>query len=112
MSSKIIKPWGYEKILEKNKFFVVKKLFMKKGKRCSLQYHEHKVETIFIISGKLNILYGKKKLRKKLFKKHQVITIKPKIIHRMTAISDCTYLEASTTQLNDVVRLKDDYNRI
>ena len=42
---KIIKPWGYEKILELNKKYVLKELFMKKGHRCSLQYHQKKMET-------------------------------------------------------------------
>ncbi len=110
---KILKPWGYEEILEKNKFYVLKKLFMKKNKRCSLQFHKKKIETIFVISGSLYVFYGKlKKLKKKLLKKNQVITLKPYTIHRMLAKSDCFYLESSTTQLKDVVRLEDDYNRI
>ena len=33
------------------------------------------------------------------------------MIHRMQAINDCVYLEASTPQIKDVVRLSDDYNR-
>ena len=110
---KILKPWGYEEILEKNKFHVLKKLFMKKNHRCSLQFHKKKIETIFVVSGSLQILYGKsKKFKKVLLKKNQVMTLKPFTIHRMSAKSDCFYLEASTTQLKDVVRLEDDYKRL
>ena len=42
MIKKIKKPWGYEEILEINKKFMFKKLFMKKNNRCSLQYHNVK----------------------------------------------------------------------
>ena len=40
------------------------------------------------------------------------ITIKPGVIHRMMAVKDSVYLEASTPQNDDVVRLSDDYKRI
>ena len=110
---KIEKPWGYEVILEKNKKYMLKKLFMKKGHRCSLQFHKKKIETIFIIKGKLRIFYGNKqsKLSSKIFISQENLTIKPKVIHRMHAITDCIYLESSTPEIKDVVRLSDDYNR-
>lgn len=110
---KIIKPWGYEILIEKNKNYMFKKLFMKKGHRCSLQFHKKKIETIFVVSGKLKIFYGKNKdkLNYKTFKPQKTITINPKIIHRMQAVSDCVYLEASTPEITDVVRLSDDYKR-
>ena len=59
---KINKPWGYELLLEKNKVYVLKKLFMKKGHRCSLQYHNKKIETVYVLSGKilLTLVKGKK----------------------------------------------------
>ena len=110
---KIIKPWGYEKLLENNKYYTLKELFMKKGKRCSLQYHKKKTETIFVLSGKLKIIKGntRKNLKSKAYTKGQSLTIKPKVIHRMEGITNSLYLEASTSQLKDVVRLSDDFNR-
>lgn len=110
---KINKPWGYELLIEKNKKYMFKKLFMKKSHRCSLQFHKKKIETIFVVSGKLKIFYGKNKdkLKYKIFKPQNTITINPKTIHRMQAISDCIYLEASTPEITDVVRLSDDYKR-
>jgi mannose-6-phosphate isomerase-like protein (cupin superfamily) len=111
---KFIKPWGYELLLEKNKNYMLKKLFMKKGHRCSLQFHNKKTETLYILSGKLNIYTGSsaKKLKSKIFLPNEILTLKPKIIHRMKALSDCTYLETSTPQLLDVVRISDDYLRV
>ena len=113
IEKKIKKPWGYELLIEKNKKYMFKKLFMKKGHRCSLQFHKKKIETIFIVSGNLKIFYGKStnKLKNKIFKPGKTITINPKIIHRMQAVSDCIYLEASTPEITDVVRLSDDYRR-
>ena len=113
-NKKILKPWGYELLIEKNNKYMFNMLFMKKGKRCSLQFHNNKMETIFVLSGKLNIVTGKnlKNLKSKIFGKHSYITLKPKIIHRMEAITDTFYLESSTPELLDVVRLEDDYNRI
>lgn len=86
---------------------------MKKNHQCSLQFHRKKKETIFVLRGLLQIYYGKtiKNLKKKNFRPGQSITINPKIIHRMKAIKDSIYLEASTSQIKDVVRLQDDYKR-
>ena len=58
--NKINKPWGYEELISFNKKYVLKKLFMKKGHRCSLQFHKKKHETIFVLKGRLKVLYGKK----------------------------------------------------
>ena len=39
------------------------------------------------------------------------LALSPGVIHRMEAIEDCIYLEASTPEIDDVVRLSDDYDR-
>ena len=46
------------------------------------------------------------------FLKNDTITLKPGVIHRMKALKDCFYLESSSPQLKDVVRLEDDYRRL
>ena len=55
----IEKPWGREEIIEINDKYMMKKLTMFKNHRCSLQYHNHKKETIFVLSGQLRIISGK-----------------------------------------------------
>ena len=109
----IKKPWGAEEIIEHNEHYVVKRLIMKKGHRCSLQYHEKKKETIFVISGSLNITLGNdtNNLNEKVYSSGDSLTLNPGQIHRMEAIEDSIYLEASTPELDDVIRLKDDYKR-
>ena len=112
--SYIDKPWGSEEILEKNEQYVLKRLVMLKGRRCSLQFHNLKRETIYVLSGTLKITLGPSLdlLNETLFRSGDVITICPRYIHRMEAIEDTIYLEASTPELDDVVRLSDDYNRV
>lgn len=105
----IDKPWGYEEILETNSGYTVKRLFMKKGAQCSLQYHRKKRETILALKGNLVVILNKGEL---VLKPGDFITIKPFERHRMFAKDEnCLYLEASTSELNDVVRIKDDYGR-
>ncbi len=111
---KIEKPWGYENIIENNGKYVVKELFMKKGNKCSLQYHEYKKETVYVLTGTLLYTEGKDpaSLSIRTLNANDSVTIDPYTIHRMEALEDCLYLEASTCELGDVVRLEDSYGRV
>ena len=108
--NKIEKPWGWELIIEENPEYTLKKLFMKKKCQCSLQYHEYKKETIYILDGNLTIQIDK---TSNIFYPDTSITIPPGVAHRMSAIDKYVlYLEASTTYPEDVIRIEDDYNRV
>jgi mannose-6-phosphate isomerase-like protein (cupin superfamily) len=111
--TKVEKPWGYEELIECNDKYVVKKLFMKQGNACSIQYHELKTETIVVLSGKLNIYIGEslETMTVKEYVFGDTVTIKPFTVHRMEAVEDALYIESSTNELWDVIRLKDNYNR-
>ena len=115
-----MKPWGSEEILEHNEKYVLKRLTMKAGCRCSLQYHEKKRETIYVLSGNLLIeRMGLEDLKKPdlqvdilMLTPSQSTTIPALLVHRMEAKKeDCVYLEASTPELDDVQRILDDYGR-
>lgn len=105
----IYKPWGSENIIEKNDRYVLKELFMKKGCSCSLQYHKYKHETIYVVCGTLKITLEN---QEKIYNPNDTISISPGKIHRMQAIENCIYLEASTPELDDIIRLEDNYGRI
>lgn len=109
----IKKPWGKEEIIEINQKYMIKKLTMWKGHRCSLQFHNHKKETIYVLSGQLRIISGpdQNNLTEKIYTSGESITISPRTIHRMEGAEDSVYLEASTPEIDDVVRLIDDYDR-
>jgi len=105
----INKPWGYEDIFIQTKQYVGKKIHINKGCRLSLQYHKIKEETLYIINGKANIQWGT--LTNLIRKSEDVIHIPPEILHRIEAITDVDIIEISTTELDDIVRVEDDYGR-
>mgnify|MGYP001181581218 FL=1 len=109
----IEKPWGKEEVIEINDKYMMKKLTMLKGHRCSLQIHNHKKETIYVLSGQLKIISGpdQDNLTGKIYSEGESITISPGVVHRMEGVEDSIYLEASTPEMDDVVRLVDDYER-
>jgi len=110
----IEKPWGKEELLEKNENYMFKRLTMFKGNACSLQYHEIKAESVYLLSGSLKVYIGDKEdeLDEVIMKPNDSITLYPLKIHRMEALEDSVYLEASTPELEDVVRLQDRYKRV
>ena len=110
----IKKPWGKEEVVEINEKYMVKKLTMKSGHRCSLQYHDQKKETIYVLSGELKIYLGTNKndLSSKIYCSGDFLTIETGMVHRMEGISDSVYLECSSPEIDDVIRISDDYNRI
>ncbi len=113
-TAKIIKkPWGKEEVIEINDHYMMKKLTMWKGHRCSLQYHNIKRETIYVLSGQLRIYSGpsKEQLDCRVYGPDETITLAQGVVHRMEAVEDSIYLEASTPEMEDVVRLVDDYQR-
>jgi mannose-6-phosphate isomerase len=109
----IEKPWGKEEVIEINDRYMMKKLTMWQGHRCSIQYHNFKRETIYVLSGRLRIYSGTEQdsLESRIYTEGETITIAPGLIHRMEAVEDSIYLEASTPEMEDVVRLSDDYQR-
>ena len=110
---KIEKPWGYELLWAHTPKYVGKIIFVKKGHRLSLQYHEHKDETMYVYSGKARIeISGEQSAPvSTVFEPGQTIRLVPFTRHRVEALEDTTILEVSTPELEDVVRLSDDYGR-
>ena len=111
----IEKPWGKEEILEVNDNYVVKRLTMNAGCKCSLQYHNEKMETIYVLKGPLYVHtnHGSVSINENMIFSGEYITITAGTVHRMEAKeTEAVYLECSTPQLDDVVRIEDDYNRI
>ena len=111
---KINKPWGWERWISVNEKYVMKQLFMKKGNRCSLQYHEKKHETLYMQEGEMKMTIGtidNPRKNEVILKPDEHYIIEPFTVHQCEAVTDILYLEASTPELEDVVRLEDDYGR-
>lgn len=113
-----LKPWGKEEKWAHTEDYVGKFLHVTAGHRLSLQYHEEKEETMCVISGKVILTYGKEGdiYTNETFTKEMcvgdTVHLKPRTIHRIEAVEDAVVVEVSTPQLQDVVRLYDDYKRV
>ena len=110
--TRVEKPWGYELHWAKTDRYVGKVIHINAGHALSLQYHNVKDETIYLHSGKIlfEIKEGDVLVKREMLPGERV-HITPMTVHRMTAIVDSDIFEVSTPELNDVVRLKDNYGR-
>jgi len=109
---RVPKPWGYELIFAKTDRYVGKILHINRGESLSLQYHEIKEETLFVVAGELKLTIEVDGDRRELpLRAGEAFHIAPRMIHRMEAIEDTDVAEVSTPELDDVVRLEDRYGR-
>ncbi len=114
MGNKIIdKPWGYEEIFAHTSFYVGKILFINKGHKLSRQYHEVKDETIYVQEGSLQLEIGVQPQCTILrLNSGDSFHVTPGTVHRFCApYGDVKLFEVSTPELDDVVRLEDEYGR-
>jgi len=111
---KIEKPWGYEEIWAQTEKYVGKMLTILPGHRLSLQYHEIKEETIYVLEGELLVWTSEDENTVYRVGKGTTYHVNPKQIHRFGAPKGnqlTRLIEVSTPELDDVVRIADDYNR-
>lgn len=108
-----LKPWGKEIWFAQSENYAGKVLHLNKGHRYSLQYHEQKEETQYIFSGQVKFSFGPKEdsLQNVILNPGDKIDIKPYTVHRAEALEDSIIFEVSTPNLDDVVKLSDDYGR-
>ena len=111
---RVEKPWGHELIWAHTERYVGKILHIKQGHALSLQYHRRKDETILLQAGLMRFEHyreGEPPQATEL-RPGDRFHIAPGLRHRMVAVEDCDVLEASTPELDDVVRLEDRYGRV
>ena len=110
---RVEKPWGYELIWAEGPHYAGKILHIEQGQQLSYQYHRQKDETIYVLSGVLELQVALAEGPKQTLRLQpgQSFRIPPGLRHRMSAIETCDVLEASTPELDDVVRLEDRYGR-
>jgi mannose-6-phosphate isomerase-like protein (cupin superfamily) len=132
---KVSKHWGHELWIADGirTPYALKRILFKAGNRTSLQVHQHKFETNYVLSGT-----GKLYRSKEVFDIDAFLTngltseqvreyessfeiielsegvsfdVHPRFVHRVVATTDLEFIEASTTELDDVIRLQDDSGR-
>ena len=109
---RVDKPWGHELVWARTDRYVGKILHVKAGHILSLQYHNTKDETMHVLSGELILRTrpGAELVERRLTAGESV-HIPPTLVHQIEAVVDCDVLEASTPELDDLVRLQDRYGR-
>lgn len=117
------KPWGREIWFADQKNYAGKILEVKAGNRLSLQYHERKTETLYLLKGRMTLVYrlmkeGEEHQKIQCGAEHEFewtpgksLHIPIRTIHRFAAIEDSILIECSTPDLKDIVRLQDDFSR-
>jgi mannose-6-phosphate isomerase len=108
------KPWGHEMIWAVTDRYVGKLLHVRAGHSLSVQYHERKDETIHLLTGSMIYRVADAPggaLREVALAAGESFRNLPGTVHQMEALTDCDVLEASTPDLDDVVRLSDRYGR-
>ena len=110
---RVPKPWGHELIWAHTERYVGKVLVIEAGKRLSLQRHEVKDESIYVLSGRLRLLLEDDagEVRTEELGPGDHRRVETGRIHRYEAIERVELMEVSTPELDDVVRLQDDYGR-
>ena len=111
---RIEKPWGYELVWAETARYVGKILHLDAGMRLSLQYHRQKEETLLLRDGEAMITLGQPDgpLEDRKLSAGDVVHVPPGLRHRLRALTDCDFIEVSTPELDDVVRLSDDFGRV
>ncbi len=112
--NRVENPWGHEihfALIDGK--YCGKALHVHAGQALSLQFHERKEETVSVQSGRLLFEVGHREDALDEFEllPGESVHLVPGTRHRMTALEDTVVLEASTTELDDVVRLDDRYGR-
>lgn len=111
---RVEKPWGYEVIFTPpEKPYTGKMLHVNAGMRISLQYHDQKSETIMLLRGRGILLADNNRgdlveIEMEPLKGYSNI---PGQRHRLIAIDDCDFVEASQPETGNTYRLEDDSGR-
>ena len=119
---KVKKPWGQELWLNVlHPSYALKEIRIKAGYQTSLQYHERKEETFLLTEGRANLIFQSngevegslrnESLSTQDLEPMQLVHIPPRTLHRLIAKTDICLYEVSTAELDDVVRVADDFDR-
>lgn len=112
--TRVDKPWGYEILWAHTDRYVGKILHIEPGQTLSLQYHEQKHESIYVLRGRMIFRYRNEtgELAEREMIAGDAQQVPTGMVHQFDALERTDVLEASTPHLDDVVRLKDKYGRV
>ena len=111
---RIEKPWGYElHFVPEGMSYMGKLIHIEAGKRLSLQVHDIKQETYFLVHGECDLILennaGEMVTVHMETDKGYTTLVGQK--HRHNAVTDCDIIEVSMPEAGTTYRLEDDYTR-
>jgi len=110
---RVDKPWGHELIWVLTDRYCGKVIVIETGRRLSLQYHERKDESVYVISGRLRLHLeddaGVMTVRELGPGDSARVPVGRR--HRFEAVQRVELIEVSTPELDDVIRGEDDFGR-
>jgi len=114
-AKRVSKHWGYELwLVHEHSPFACKLISLKAGTRTSLQYHRKKEEANMLLQGRVRV-HGSANpegpTKTWEIGPGTIVYVRPGTVHRMEALTDAVFIEVSTLELDDVVRIQDDWNR-
>lgn len=110
---RVEKPWGHEVWWAQTADYAGKLLYVNAGHQLSLQLHREKDEASYVLSGRLRLTRGPTadELSEEEIGPGHAWRVEPGTVHSIEALEDSVILEVSTPHLDDVVRLRDRYER-
>lgn len=111
-ATRIDKPWGHELLWALTDRYAGKILHVREGERLSRQFHRYKDEWQYVLAGAVVVEMGEgPRARRFHLNAGEGMHIPAGTVHRLIAVTNADVLEASTPELDDVVRLEDCYGR-
>lgn len=111
---RVEKPWGYElHWVREDAPYIGKVLHIDAGKRLSLQVHDEKQESWFIMNGKASAIWENAKGEMIETELQPGVGYSTKVgqKHRLKGLTDADILEVSTPERGTTWRLEDDFAR-
>jgi mannose-6-phosphate isomerase-like protein (cupin superfamily) len=111
---RVEKPWGYELHWVPEELpYMGKLIHVNAGARLSLQVHDQKQESWFIVNGQGAVIWEDEKgeLVETELQPGVGYTTQIGQKHRLKGITDCDIIEVSTPEAGTTWRLEDDYAR-
>lgn len=110
---KVTRPWGGYEIIEKNNTYWIKKLYVSKDKRTSLQSHKQREEVWTVLRGTVKATHGKDGKKRAVLSVGDMIRVPQGEVHRLYGVTNAVVLETAFGRPleGDITRYEDDYGR-
>ena len=114
-ASRSVRPWGEYFGWDKGDGWNLKTIYIKPGKRLSLQYHHHREEWWLLVDGDATAIVQDEGAEHSVeLEKGKVFKVQKKQVHRLASKKGGTVVEVAYGDFDeeDIVRIQDDHGRV